>query len=344
MNGSERTSRRGFTLLELLMSILVIGLLMALIIGGAVFARRAAKETTSRQGLVNIVQAISAFRNEFGFVPPLVRDHDSPVQYVVTGGGNNPSRLAVYDPASVADELKLRVPTPGPSVTNPLDDNRYSEVSLAAYLVGSVQTPLGGGAGVPADLPIDGVRGPGLYKPKRNGSFAVPADVRDSASESSRTGERFQPFLSLQKSGVQVAEISAGPGGIAQLLDTNGVPIRYYTWVRGTLQGTRLVVTDYASLNVPAMVGRWYPDAVNPNPNAAWYAGFKLPPARDLAQNPKLRNATWAVVSAGADKVFGDEPLATLVALLGPVDAVNDPQGLKHRAKAEADNLVEVGE
>lgn len=350
-------ARRAFTLLELLMSILIIGLLVGMLITAAVHVRRVVRETADRQVVINIGQAVGQFKKDFGFPPPLVRDQDanaSPNRVVVAASGNRLARLNVYNPVVPADRLKLAAPTPPFDIANPCADNRFSTVTLAAYLVGAVATPISATpppSGDPA--PIDGVVGPGFYKPKRDGSFDVPGEVSNpsaaASDRSGRKGGRVEPMLALSNNlKLQPLTAPANVQGGVQVLDSRGVPIRYYLWERGdsTAPGGAYPVTGYASLNIPAIVGRWLPgaspppDLVDPrNPGPVGLTSvLNLPPDRDVAANPKLRSASWAIVAAGRDGLFGDEPQAEILKVYTNLDLATA------RRKAESDNLVEVGE
>lgn len=345
---TQRTSpSRGFTLLELLMSILVIGMLMGLLITAAVHVRSVARKTADGQAVLNAAQAASKFRTDFGFSPPLVRDQDTTAgasRVIVPGSGNTPSRLNVRNPVNAGDEAFLRGTTQAYNPSNPLLDTRYSTVSLAAYLAGGVAAPRGGGPDVPPGLPVDGVPGPGFYKPKRDGSFDVAADalrVASAAGATARMGRTFEPMVALEGSGLKLATPGSPPAnldGLAELHDRRNKPLRYYAWVPGDANGR---ITDNASMNIPAMVGRWQDTAQQPDTRAA-LGQFKLPPGRDVSANTKLRSARWAVVGAGLDGLFGDESDLEISQVYG--GAANAAAQLPNRVKAEADNFVEVGE
>jgi type II secretory pathway pseudopilin PulG len=338
-------------MVELLISVLVIGILMALLITGALYARRSARAVADGQAIRNVAQAVVAFKQEFGFIPPLIRDEDpgagsNPI--ILPGNATQPARLHVYTPlATQADADALRASLVPYSSSNPLADSRFSEVSLAAYLAGVIPTDRGGGA--PAGVPIDGVPGPGFYKPKRDGSFAIPPDVLNpnpnAADASARKGGKYEPLVNLSKSGVQFGHDPGDPPEEIVLQDSRGVPIRYYTWIRGAANGT---IATYADLNIPLMVGRWNGAAGGRDPDPRWDATLAAfygltPPSRDIGQNAALRNATWAVVGAGPDGLFGDESAAELAKYYGNKVLGSPGEELKARLAAEKDNLVEVG-
>ncbi len=330
----RRTIERGFTLIEVLFSVLILGVLIGLLFVAFRTTRRYAASVTDRQAVNAVKMGVSRFVEECGIAPPLVRDRAvaSP-RTVVTGGGGIPARFSVYDfsPAS-ADMAVLRdVTFPAPSDVNPFADARYSERSLPVYLAGACDFPMGGAAA--SDLPIDGVRGPGFYKAKADGTFDVPATLRAGGAPGGRTGgSKIESLLDASKSYLQVVQDPADPERV-ELLDSKNVPVRFYRWVNGAAypQGARTVyeVRSIDDLRLPPMVGR----------KGSTYPTTPLD--RDIEKNPELRDANWAIVSAGPDGAFGDEPLALLSQRLGrPVPAADER---KFRLDAEKDNVVEVG-
>lgn len=335
-----RGPARGFTLLEMLMAVLVIGIVMALLIGGALAVTRAAKGAANQAGVTNVKTGLLQFEQEFGFTPPLVKERAVPaVQPVMPPTPQR--RIAVYDVTVQADQVALRIPTVPPTATNPMLDNRYSELSLAYYLAGGLDSPrLTNAANSP---PIDGVAGPGLYKPNRDGSFNIPADVKRGGqgavgTASNRRGSAYEPFVNLSKS-VKLFGDTADTQ-LVYLRDGNDANIRYYRWLPGreVPAGSGNFVTLLAAdFNVPPMVARDY--------SLPQFAFFKRKPARDLLTNASVKGATWGIVAAGANGVFGDEvSIEDLATRLGVRGAGGSPQREQEiRAIAEEDNIVEVG-
>jgi type II secretory pathway pseudopilin PulG len=329
----RHTLRSGFTIVELLMSILVIGTLMALLIVGLRAATRFARTAAERQNVIALREAVSQFRQEFGFVPPLVRDQciDPPPQRArieeKLGTGSNASRsfyrYAIYDFAdgTYGDEwrktLQREAPPTPPSGFGSLSmyyDNRYSECSLPFYLVGPVEVDLT--TNMPgAEVPIDGVPGPGFLKPVRDGTFAVPTETLN-ANGSGRLGQKYEPFFRPNGSSVKMYQ---NPGPTKEdradisFRDRNDVPIRYYRWVKFDVRIDREPINNW--LRVPVLVG-------------------------DPEVSPNLRDATFAIIAAGPDGAFGDEPIAELRQKLG---LSSDTSELIARKKAMEDNIVEVG-
>jgi prepilin-type N-terminal cleavage/methylation domain-containing protein len=339
----------GFTLLELLMSVLILGLILALVLTGAFAVTNAARNATDRATLANIRTGLTQFQQEFNFAPPLVKEQagrtspgDPPTNPILPASPpNQPARISVYQVTAAQDRQALRVPTLAPTSANPLLDNRYSEVSLAYYLVGALEEPLWG-SGQPQP-PIDGVAGPGLYRPARDGSFEIPADVRrigtppPGGQASSRVGKVYEPFINLSSS-LKVLGEPGRPWSV-RLLDRKGTPIRYYRWERGReypAGSGNYDVRQPQDLNVPAIVGRDY--------GLPEFRYFKRKPERDLLEGAALKGATWAIVGAGQNGLFGDEDTSVLAERLGKSPPTDEAGELVLRAMAEEDNIVEVGQ
>jgi prepilin-type N-terminal cleavage/methylation domain-containing protein len=326
--------RPGFTIIELLTSILILGVLMGLLFVAFRTTRRYVSSVNDRAAASAIKMGVSRFVEECGILPPLVRDQarSSPLTILPPAAGAA-ARFSVYDfsPASSNDDLEdLRdVTYPVVSADNPFEDRRFSERSLPVYLAGACDFP------PEPNLPIDGVRGVGMFKAKADGAFAIPASVLASGGAASgRSGVRaIEPLIDLTKGYLTLHQDLSGDQPVVELRDKKQVPVRLYRWVNGAEyeQGGRTVfeVRTLDDLRLPRLVGR----------KGSEFA--TTPPDRDVETNTELRGATWAVVMAGPDGAFGDEPLAVLQVRLG--FTVRDVDQRKFRINAEKDNIVEVG-
>jgi len=333
---------RGFTLVEILFSILILGVLMGLLFVAFRTSRRFASSVADRDAVNTIKMGVSRFIDDCGTIPPLVRDQrsTSPQTVVVDGAGIR--RFSVYnfsldEAANAADLLILRPATlTGATANNPFADQRFSERTIPVYLAGASDIALAPGASdaQAKTVPIDGVRGPGFYKARNDGTFEIPADVRKggAATTSRGGGSKFVSLIDSTKSYLQVYQDPSNPE-IIELRDKKGTPVRFYRWVNGAAypQGTRTVyeVRTLDDLRLPPLVGR----------KASSFPG--TPPEKDIEKSPELRDAKWAIVAAGPDGAFGDEPLALLGQRLGIT--VNASEERRVRIDAEKDNVVEVG-
>ncbi len=190
--------RRGFTLIELLVVIAIVVLLIGVLIVGMGRAMKLARKTATQQDVIALKNSVEQFRQDFGFLPPLVKDGytgtpdpSGPLIWVSNGRGV-PN---VYNFADATEKAFLK--------KDSSPDYRFSIYSLSYYIMGALNKD------------VDGVDGPGAMKPKRDGSF------------DRLTNQTYQPYFD-PKSG-KVASIDAANGRI-ELQDGNGVAYRYYRW------------------------------------------------------------------------------------------------------------------
>lgn len=207
-HGIEAARLRGFTLVEAAITVIIIAVLVGLIIvavgRGAIFAR----ESAERQNIVALKMAVVQFKNEFGFLPPVVKDA-SPVDRRSDGSFQPNTYLG--RPVDVdRDRAYLQGYTSagGNTVIDP--DRRYSELSLQYYLMGALDADPGN-----SNIPIDGATGPKFTKPREDGAFA-------------QRGKAYDAFYDLGKASSRVAK--SGDFGI-RLTDRWGQPLRYYRWL-----------------------------------------------------------------------------------------------------------------
>jgi prepilin-type N-terminal cleavage/methylation domain-containing protein len=322
--GSSRAgaSRRGFTLIEILVAILVIFALMGLLIAGLHHAILTTKGVSDRAAVTALKQGVSQFRQTMNFLPPLVKDgmftvnnatgplnaaRTRPVVYSLA-----PTPLTNPDAAVLLTNVPVFSQAAGPSGGGAgTTDPRFSVYSLSYYLMGVL------------DRSVDGVDGPGLCAVKRDGSFE-------------QSGRKLGPYYDPRRADAVFEESPAGMGRI-QLRDSHGVAFRYYRWMPNS------------ALASPP-----------PNPPNQPYFGLNIPDlVGDPSQSPDLRDAQYAVVGAGPNGVFGDEDLLPgtgpnrhpqyktfdqIMAAVGMSGDANDTAFVaKVRKAAAADNIVEVG-
>lgn len=320
--GRSGPGRGAFTLVEMLVAVLVLGILVGLLIVGIRYASATARGAVDTANLSSLKMGVDRFKQEFGFLPPLVRDMDelTPVndRRVVRVGQEN--AVSVYDFSLAADRDKLRAR----GITGADLDPRFSENSLAYYVIGVLDRKVATGV----EAPIDGVPGPGMLKPNADGTFMLPAWMKSAGTPTStRQGQRWEAFVAAGKRGMNIEVSSTDPDDV-RLVDRNGKAYRYYRWLRG--RGTPPnpdLVQNATDLNIPLIL------SVVPG----------------LGQ--RLNDAEYALVGAGPNGLFGNEhqlplthpdrlPLAEMASKLGlPADA---PEGRVVEAAAR-DNPVEVG-
>ncbi|HLO41866.1 MAG TPA: hypothetical protein VK176_12650 [Phycisphaerales bacterium] len=310
----SRRGVRGFTLIQMLIALAILGTLVGLLIVAMTQARKSATAVADGQTLASLTTGIEAFSSACDFAPPLVRDKaksDAKTIDTVNVGGSNVSVISVYTPA--ADGPFLRGENFSINQANPLaaEDRRYSTCSLGFYIAGVLTHPARSST---PDTPIDLVAGPGIGRPNLSGGF-----------EKGKLG----PFVDASTRTLNIVRNEDATFPTAEISDRNQVPIRYYRWLKDRN------AVKWEDLNIPPMV-------VGPE-----YAKYmSTTPAEQRGQpDAQVNAANWAVVMAGANKVFGDEDVTTIVNALRAVgeSVDNSTPEATLRARAWADNITRVG-
>ncbi len=241
MNRNANTTRQhGFTLIELLISILIISILIGLLLVGVRQATRAAGGAAGLQDMNSLNMAIQTFKNDFGFLPPLVKDgypgtpgagEDPLVR--VGSGRNTRLRPNVYSLSNTADLDFLRDDSRAA-------DYRFSVHTLSYYIMGAL--------GEEADY----VKGPGAHEPAPDGSFIQ------------QTNLTYEPLFD-PRTGQVVQTVSDSDEGRIELQDARGNAYRYYRWEHATV-GTPGYNSNepLANLRLPNILGRALEPGYNP--------------------------------------------------------------------------------
>jgi len=220
---TTRSSRRGFTLIEVLVSIGVIAVLLTIIVVAYGSVRRDAKRTITARLLTNIEQAIQTFETDMGYAPPLL---------IPDNAG-----YAFYEDEPAMAARTIVPEAQGTDAMMALQRARYmSEYSITAYLLGIGDIDgdaAGNGTGVfPSTELDDGKAGDGIRHPGRDKSWGGAADR--SMHNATTTGRVLGPYIDAASLG-DAREPGAGVGldidqttGMYRILDAFGSPIRYY--------------------------------------------------------------------------------------------------------------------
>jgi type II secretory pathway pseudopilin PulG len=202
VNYSSR-NQRGFTIIEATITVVIIAMLAGVLLLAARKAISTTRIEAERRVVGSMKMAVEQFKNDFGFLPPLIDDHidnsGNPIGNVLDGNGR----------PDVRDDVFLASEDPGT-----LDEPRYSIYALQWYLMGALnQTDANG--------PLDGGAGPKLSTPLRDGTFSRKGKLHDPLYDPSRAGTR-NIFGRYPATSAEEARIS--------LTDRWGQPIRYYRW------------------------------------------------------------------------------------------------------------------
>lgn len=377
--GSRASRSRGFTLMELLVVIAIIGLLASLVITALNRSGKKARRLASQRSAAALVQSVVQFRNEFGFLPPLVHDGrgmsanqdvyrpkqfdgstqvDGPL-FEQTGGAYTYKTIVTWSEGLDFNFFRRRTGTAGSdnidlsaggswSNDGAWEDRRYSKYSLAYYLTGVL------------DKDVDGVRGPGFARPLIDGTFLGVGYPVGSARD------RYDPMMDVDRRGVRIESQYVEPReypehdlglttepdhstvfadfenyqkeSLSALVDSFGVAFRYYRWEQGRFVNGQLVVEDQLDMNIP-------PVLIDPVLLSSVENNIVLLNGVDLTEgNMKLRNARFAIISAGPDGLFGTESIATIAKQMrvDPVPTSLDEIAVL-RKRVWDDNAVEIG-
>jgi len=297
-------SGRAFTLFELLVAIGIIFLLMGLLIAAVRAGRGSAKASADRATVTSLKNAVTQFNQTFKFIPPLVRDNEtSRVGVPGTGGPlSKPSDQVGSRPVvfTISDPLQLKFLC-ACDTSGPTIAWGQPDYRFSEYSLSYYVMGL-----LPAK--VDGVDGPGMRGVKRDGGF-------ESA------GSTYQAFFDVSKVAKSVYTEDEKEGRI-ELRDGQGNAYRYYRWVHGRFDtngkySERVATAD--DMNIP------------------WLFWNSSDPT-DVP--PEAKDATYAIVSAGPNGLFGDETLAEIASKLGENIAKGEAT---LRALARKDNIVEYG-
>lgn len=351
----EAASRaRAFTVIELLISIAVIAVLIGILVLGVRAAHRQVGSLMDSSGADQVFAGVKQFKQEVGFLPPLVKELESGTTYenaivrapltaitwtnIVFAQPPSPpdpprNAIAVYTRGADAEFFKATGPKYlGPTPANFFRDNRFSQLTLGYYIASQLEFAFNASL---TDVPLDGINGPGMYKPEKAGVFDVPGSMRrPAADDRKRQGKTYGPYVEAGGKTIKVFTdtTSDAAGRDVTVRDRSNVPIRYYYWLPKSPQQANQ--DPDVAMEIPPLVGRV------PNPAAG---DAVVPDERNPKTNPLLRTATWAIVCAGPDKVFGDEPIDYIAQVLGKSPASTNQEITALRLLAAKDNIVRLG-
>lgn len=342
---SARGRRAGFTIIELLVTILVIAILIGVLIVAISAALRQSRRAGEQQTVSGIQVGIGVFQSTFdNRLPPLVYDGE-PIALVshastprIPGGPTSGpvERQGASDPVVATYEriyqdggtavLTGRVPPggggPGTPLFNALRDPRYSKFALPIFLTGALGED------------VDGRSGSGLrltYTNRAGWQIGGRSEVREPFYRPSNESAIVSSYVSVDEyqehgqagSGVLPAGAADPSPDRTAYVNGAGVAVRYYRWEPSDPADLPAQSPTLAYLNIPQIL-------IDPR---TWTAPSESVPI-------ELRSARYAVVSAGPNGLFGTEPIEMLRQRLGVGPGVAEDQV---RYLAWEDNVVRVG-
>ncbi len=257
--------RRGFTVIELSIVVLIIAVVATIAFVTFGRAIRGGREAGERLFLSNMKVAVEQFKQDHGFLPPLVNDNiaavgefrlDSPLD-------RNTQQPLVRDTAFLRGEVQPNAP-------------RWSVFSLPFYVMGVMGSAQ------------DGIEGPGFTKPLDDGSFSRSGRKYDSYFDMGRDPARIRrnPTATLGQSEVVVIDRWGKVSSNTSWLPLN--TIRYYRWEPRFVPTGLPNAGTVQNYNVPKVVG--LPN-LNEELRTAGFAIVSKGPDGRINDNPPTQGA-----------------------------------------------------
>jgi prepilin-type N-terminal cleavage/methylation domain-containing protein len=291
------TRRPGFTLVELLIVIAILGILVSLLAWGVNAARISILKKAQSAELANIASAVEAYRNKYGDYPP-----DGSSWPIVE------AHLRKAFPNILITELML---------LNPANATNNGYVRNDNDLTGS--HPLGGRVFDPAEAlvfflggfssdpqrPLTGPGGPFVVNPDNTGAFMYNTQRENSFFDFKNTrltlANGFSTDETFYNQGVPAdllpVYIGAGPS-----IQQGGVPITYFD------SRTYQLGAEYANFHIPGPVAS-SPNCARPFLSNDVNAAFAGTPKPQRYANDK----TYQIMNAGYDNLYGCQSVASFI-------------------------------
>lgn len=261
---------RGFTLIEAMVVMGIIALLAGIVLYAVGLVRKQGDVVAERAMVTTLQKAVERFKQEYGFLPPLVLDGP--------GAGLPVDGTGLIHTWATRDLADQNTTLNGSSAG---DRRCYSIHSLAYYLVGALDVTYDGGAGLT------------FTAPSSDGSFTKRGRAHEAMVD-----------LTQQKTRLGATRLYiANPTNPAPLQRVDcriwdrwsiGTPnvasyeIRYYRWLPAFYPQNDPKAGQVQYWNVPTAIGG---NPINDQPPL----------------KAELRTAEYAIVSAGPDHVFGTD-------------------------------------
>ena len=316
--GRRCRDRRGFTIIEATITIGIIALLSAIVIYAVGKVRGQGDIIAERAMVTTLQKAVERFKQEYGFLPALVIDTPmGSTNPVTTSNG----QIQVWKTSDLFD------PNTTLNGSNSGDRRCYSIHSLPYYLAGALDVSYDGGAGLT------------FTAPQSDGQFSKRGRAHEAMVELTQQKTRLgatRLYVSNATSVTASQRVDCRIWDRWSVGSSSGASyeIRYYRWLSNFVtSGAGVGEIDY--YNCPMALD---PTFINSSRSDRVANPIMFPPPK-----PEFRTAEYAIVSAGPNHAFGDEPIATLAQIMEVAVPSTIPEISQLRARAAADNIVEVG-
>lgn len=374
LRGVKQAERLGFTFIELLVSIAVIGLLIGILAVAVGGARRSAEAAIDRQFVAGLAAGIASFENEMRFVPPLVKDNsedkysDGWDDGVFRSSGLRSSGRIQEDFVTDGSDPNSETPL----LELDIDDRPANFGDLFAVNVFNFSTALSNSEanngdreylrGVGIDL-LPGDFGSGDYRfseyslayyllgilPRQFDLGEVGMRQPSKSGRFSESARLIPPYFDIGNDADRLVRVNEKTGRY-ELTAPSGKAVRYYRWLHGDADPVAANVPNYFDDDFDDFKTYTIVSSINDlNVPLMAARGARLNSTRDGydRMSAASRSASWAIVTTGPDGFFGDvgtEPISELLAQENQDPTLNDLEAREDMWSAfSEDNIVEVG-
>lgn len=343
MRGLHLRDDRGFTVVELMVSMAIIIVLLGLILVALNLATQRGRRANTQFLMGAITQGLDSFRNDHGYLPPVLDSNRGVTNFSFNGGGS------------------LRTPNPNGDAAEYMEEMQewFSMTALPDCLLGyGPDTQDGYGNVDLGDVPFLGMRSPGqdgMWNALINPISGQPAGTLQGRNPPTQ-GRVYQAYLSLNDDRL-IAKMNPSddrdlrfPGDAdydsldwpVVFVEHFGRPLRYYRqphpiltpghpyrprqWTSDIVLGTLadvFVLRPFQEPENTQTIRAWADDSQGDQSN-----GYGTAPMA-------LRTASFAILSEGPDKAINPRLR---------YDDPNDAGNTLGTAFANQDNIVEVGQ
>jgi len=278
-------SDRAFTLVELLVVLVIIALLVGITLVATRGALRAGQRASTTAFMQSITEGIEQFRNDFGYIPPLIRDD---------GQDSDPNRALVSAQPNAAEEYRRF--------------RYFSATTLPVYLVGVGRlepSPTTSSGLDPARH--DGHAGPGFRDPGPDRSWGGAVDRTQ--NNPTRTGRVYGPYIDAGD-GEALRPIRFDDFPSNNAIAENPRYVDFNPLLRENIDNAIYVFEDAWGKPIRYYIPRW--PRRDPITGAQSLERIPIELLKEEAitgdflaeQDPELLSAEYALLSGGPDKRF----------------------------------------
>lgn len=220
---APRASRSGFTLVELLTVIAIIGILAGMLVPVLTAAKKRAQVAKAKLEISSLVNAIQAYDTDYGRFPITKAEQTSAggndfTTGMVFGPGRNGNNTGYsYDNNSNCIAILMDMTAfPDGSPTPPTDHPNYNHIKNPKQVKYLDARPSDYNPGSPADQPVGGVDRTGIYRDPWGNPYII---TMNASYNEQGTSDLLYSLQSVSQDG---ANSKSGYNGLSNPVDSNG--------------------------------------------------------------------------------------------------------------------------